>query len=134
MGCCFLVPAISTRTELAKDAIPVSKHPMGMAGTGLDKPGHDGVSGACSTSTARAAGISCQPSRQTPTTRTVQNPWGPSRMAQATENYVSTAILSRFGRNHVQRNELPATQDLHLVRDVGTLFRQRPMQIVHSSN
>ncbi len=28
-----LVPAIPTRTELAKDAIPVSKHPMETAGT-----------------------------------------------------------------------------------------------------
>src|SRR5580692_8051416 len=28
-----LVPAISTRTELAKDAIPVSKHPMEIAGS-----------------------------------------------------------------------------------------------------
>ena len=27
-----LVPAISTRTELPKDAIPVSKHPMEIAG------------------------------------------------------------------------------------------------------
>jgi hypothetical protein len=27
-----LVPAISTRTELAKDAIPLSKHPMEVAG------------------------------------------------------------------------------------------------------
>jgi hypothetical protein len=28
-----LVPAIPTRTGLAKDAIPLSKHPMPMAGT-----------------------------------------------------------------------------------------------------
>ena len=54
----LLVPAITTRTELAKDAIPVSKHPMEMAEPNLAKPDHDGVSGACSTSTAKTAGIS----------------------------------------------------------------------------
>jgi hypothetical protein len=53
-----LFPVISTRTEYAKDAIPVSKHPMEMAEPNLAKPDHDGVSGACSTSTAKTAGIS----------------------------------------------------------------------------
>ena len=47
-----------TRIEFAKDAIPVSKHPMDMAGS---SPAMTGVGGACSTSTAKAFGISHRP-------------------------------------------------------------------------
>ena len=43
-----------TRTEFAKDAIPVSKHPMAIAGS---SPAMTGFGSTCSTSTARAAGI-----------------------------------------------------------------------------
>ncbi len=49
-----LDPAIATRTELAKGAIPVSNHPDR---DGRVKPSQDGSGGACGTSTARAAGI-----------------------------------------------------------------------------
>jgi hypothetical protein len=35
-----LDPAISTRSDFAKDAIPLSKHPMEMAGSSQVKPGH----------------------------------------------------------------------------------------------
>jgi len=40
-----LDPAIGYPHQIANDAIPVSNHPMEMAGSSL---GHDGVGGACS--------------------------------------------------------------------------------------
>ena len=55
-----LVPAISTCIKLAKDAIPVSKHPMEMDGLILGsspRTAMTGRRGACSTSTAGAAGM-----------------------------------------------------------------------------